>query len=678
MAADLVGIGLWRWFADRPLPKVDAMPLSAGDILALGELWQSAGEGPDKASGQWFTPPALIRRLLDQWAGEWLADQVPGLGWDGQTLVGTLHESEAVGLLRHWQELKVIDPAMGAGDWLCVWFQLHQAVGRSLARRCGQEPPSVAATLLGLHGIDRDGQAVALAEIRLGLLTGAVPPVEHLCVADSLVGDQEAWAGGHFDLVLGNPPYVSTRRLSASTDRHALQECFGYADDLYVHFIDRGLQALNPGGWLLFIVSDTFRTTITKTRLRRLLLAHRLQRLESLPGDAFSATVATVALMIRRLPPQSTLQVPPYGSVPLAELLLGPRQVLIDASPLSRERLRELRPHWEPLLETWADVLRNVRRQQEAVTAIERHWEGLRPGDWTLLGLLCDGGVGLQTGDNSAMLAVRADSEAGQHAWRRQAELLQAWRANPQLQAHLPAEAGFEVGLAALRRHFSAAALGLKRGEVWRIIDPVDVADPMVWPADWRWDGAPTGAVWVPYEKGDPDGRRWVHDNPFLIRWDRAAVAGLRASGRGRGEPVLRNPQFFFRPGVTWSNMSSHSLKARLQPPCVFDVGSMTLFPAVTWLDPLVLLAWLNAAPTTALLKAYVNHTLNFQINDLRLLPIPVPGEADAAALRELAGQAVQRGVGGATTDIEARISALVGACYGPAWCALGGAVGVS
>jgi hypothetical protein len=110
----------------------------------------------------------------------------------------------------------------------------------------------------------------------------------------------------------------------------------------------------------------------------------------------------------------------------------------------------------------------------------------------------------------------------------------------------------------------------------------------------------------------------------------------------------------------------------------VFDVGSMTLFPAVTWLDPLVLLAWLNAAPTTALLKAYVNHTLNFQINDLRLLPIPVPGEADAAALRELAGQAVQRGVGGATTDIEARISALVGACYGPAWCALGGAVGVS
>jgi hypothetical protein len=672
-AHDLAEAMPWRWFGNRDLPDVDATPLSAEAVLSFGELWQAAGDGPDKASGQWFTPPALIERLLNRWATDWLSDQMPHLAWDGHAITGPLADHHARRLLDRWRSLAVIDPAMGAGDWLCGWFRLHQAVGRALAGVAGEAAPTVAESLQTVHGIDRDEQAVALAEVRLALLTGSLPPTTQLQVGDSLVAADERWPLAAFDVVIGNPPYVSTRRLGDAGNRRDLLDAFGYADDLYAHFIDRGLQALKPGGWLLFIVSDTFRTTITKARLRHLLLANGLHRLEPLPADAFAATVATVALTVRRQPPGALVDVPPYGPIPLSDLRLGPRDVLVDPSPWHRERLRELRPHWELLLQSWGEILQNARRQQDAASAIARHRLDLKPGDWSLLGLLCDGGVGLQTGDNGSRLAVRADREAGQAALQRQAELQQAWRGDRRLADLLPVSAAFEDQLAALLAHVPPARLGLRRGEVWRVVDPALIADPVAWPEDWRLHGVPGDPVWVPYEKGDPQGRRWVHGNPFLIRWDRAAVTALRQSGRGRGEPVLRNPQFFFRPGVTWSNMSSHSLKARLQPPCVFDVGSMTLFPAVAWLDPLVLLAWLNAAATTVIIKAYLNHTLNFQINDLRLLPIRVPTAPVAAALRQLAAEAVQRGPGAAAGDLETRITTLVGSCYGPEWAALAG-----
>jgi hypothetical protein len=668
LAAALWSAGLsdhpWRWFHGQALPALPPAALAPDDVMILGELWQAAGQGSDKASGQWFTPHALIGRLLDQWANDWLTDQASGLSWDGQVLAGAVAVPQARALLAKWTGLAVIDPAMGAGEWLCGWFRLHQALGGALAGRAAATAPDAADSLQTLMGIDRDERAVSLAEIRLALLSGVTPAADRLVAADSLMSADDDWAPRSFDLVVGNPPYVSTRRLGATINRSALLARFGYADDLYAHFIDRGLQALRPGGWLLYIVSDTFRTTVTKTRLRRQLLAHRLHRLESLPADAFAATVATLALTVRHLAPAATIDLPPHGPVPLSDILLGPRQALIDPSGQSRERLAALRPHWEPLLARWADTLQNVRRQRDEAAAIADHRRSLKAGDWTLLGLICDGGVGLQTGDNSQVLAVRADSDAGARALTRQSELLRTWRNAPNLQSPLPAGASMAQGLTLLRDHGPPAGLGLRRGEVWRVIDPADVADPSTWPEDWRRHGAEHGPVWVPYEKGDPQGRRWVHENPFLIRWDREAVAALRRSARGRGQPVMRNPQFFFRPGVTWSNMSSHSLKARLQPPCVFDVGSMTLFPAVPWLDPLVLLAWLNAGPTTTLLKAYLNHTLNFQINDLRLLPVPVPTPQTAAVLRDLAAQAVALSPTGDTGHLEGALSAIVAGCY--------------
>ncbi|MBC7544738.1 MAG: hypothetical protein H7338_18600, partial [Candidatus Sericytochromatia bacterium] len=125
-----------RWFQGRAIASSEAGGMAPPMVLALGEFWQSVGTIPDKVSGQWFTPTHLVVRLLDQWAGDWLTARVTDVRWDGEALQGSLTAARAAEILRAWCALRVVDPAMGAGDWLCGWVLLHRRMGTALADRC--------------------------------------------------------------------------------------------------------------------------------------------------------------------------------------------------------------------------------------------------------------------------------------------------------------------------------------------------------------------------------------------------------------------------------------------------------------------------------------------------------------------------------------------------------------
>jgi hypothetical protein len=55
-----------------------------------------------------------------------------------------------------------------------------------------------------------------------------------------------------FDAILGNPPYISTQTSSEFSYRDALGPRFGFADDLYVHFVFQSFRILREGGPLRF------------------------------------------------------------------------------------------------------------------------------------------------------------------------------------------------------------------------------------------------------------------------------------------------------------------------------------------------------------------------------------------------------------------------------------------
>ena len=78
-----------------------------------------------------------------------------------------------------------------------------------------------------------------------------------------------------FDILIANPPYISTKGVSTA-DKKLFEAEFGFSDDTYNLFFFKGFSLLCKGGCITYITPKTFWTTQTKRSLRDLLLANTL------------------------------------------------------------------------------------------------------------------------------------------------------------------------------------------------------------------------------------------------------------------------------------------------------------------------------------------------------------------------------------------------------------------
>lgn len=114
---------------------------------------------------------------------------------------------------------------------------------------------------------------------------------------------------GGFDVVIMNPPYVSTQGASELDYVPDLTAKLGFNDDLYVFFAFRSfglphfLGIARPGGVVCYIASDTFFTLQTKTRMRQLLQSRDLRVL--VQCDPFKQTVDTAIFLALNQPSES-------------------------------------------------------------------------------------------------------------------------------------------------------------------------------------------------------------------------------------------------------------------------------------------------------------------------------------------------------------------------------------
>jgi hypothetical protein len=122
-----------------------------------------------------------------------------------------------------------------------------------------------------------------------------------------------------------------------------------------------------------------------------------------------------------------------------------------------------------------------------------------------------------------------------------------------------------------------------------------------------------TGKRWFPYMKGGPF-RRWYGNQEWVLAFDARHYRILAESGNR-----LPSRQFYFRPGITYSAVSSRGFSARLSPGgFLFDAGGSSLFPR----DLHLTLACLNSRVAAAALQV-LNPTINFQAGDLGRVPMP-------------------------------------------------------
>jgi len=187
----------------------------------------------------------------------------------------------------NYEKIRVLDPACGSGSFLIKAFDVinehytkhdkNYSQTELDFKTGGAFTTKVKILKNNIFGVDLDKQAVEIAQMNLLLKIaekGHRLPLlqQNIKCGNSLIADSEIsgdkafkWEDeykqimqeGGFDAVVGNPPYVRQEELSAI--KPYLQQHYqvynGMAD-LFVYFIEQGMNKLKEGGYFGIIVSN--------------------------------------------------------------------------------------------------------------------------------------------------------------------------------------------------------------------------------------------------------------------------------------------------------------------------------------------------------------------------------------------------------------------------------------
>ncbi len=205
-------------------------------------------------------------------------------------------------------------------------------------------------------------------------------------------------------------------------------------------------------------------------------------------------------------------------------------------------------------------------------------------------------------------------------------------------------------------RHF-LAGIDRRYPGLTRTISHSDLA-AQVTPAE-QTNGIPAHKPhWVPLAKGEGMGEYWKPPS-VAIDWSEASVAELRRRdafpGRTSRKPRFQNRDFYFKPGLTYSVVSSAHLSVRLMPPgWIFsDKGSGIFTDDGT--DERFVLGYLNSALATYFMKKLINTTATAHLGYIEKLPYRRP----AADVERAVAERVEAIVAALKADTDADIAAL-------------------
>jgi hypothetical protein len=152
-----------------------------------------------------------------------------------------------------------------------------------------------------------------------------------------------------------------------------------------------------------------------------------------------------------------------------------------------------------------------------------------------------------------------------------------------------------------------------------------------------RKEAEDSGLKWFPYNKGG-ERRRWYGNNEYVVNWEKDGKEIKEfadADGKQRSRP--QNKDWYFKPSITWSFVTTTAFTARLSPKgSLFDIGGSSVFPPDDM--AMCLLALLNSKIAFSLMKMQ-NPTLNFQVGNVGTIPVIVPENKDR--IQELAQECV-------------------------------------
>jgi len=233
-----------------------------------------------RSLGIYYTPRSVVDIIREQVDLHWTAPDIP----------------------------KILEPACGAAAFL------RPMAGWLAGRWQDASPEQLAENLVG---IDRDPRAVTLAQQTLGRTFASLydrVPAFSVYQGDFLATSPDGAplvrgepATEAFDVVVGNPPFLSYRALKALSPRDAEQyrstfgDTVGGETNLAVYFIIQALRVLRPNGLLGFVVPRRLLRG-SDAQIRRTMLEHAelLSVVDLGLKSVFRGADETTALVIMR------------------------------------------------------------------------------------------------------------------------------------------------------------------------------------------------------------------------------------------------------------------------------------------------------------------------------------------------------------------------------------------
>lgn len=300
-----------KLFAKHPLESLPFSPNTLSRIIS--ELYGSInGYKYDFSAisgdllGSIYERYLTFTQLPDSDRTEKSKRKLRGIFYTPESIVNYLLSNTIDALLKSGRapsSLKVLDPACGSGSFLIDAFE--RIVKARSSRQDSNLLDLLDTATKNIYGIDIDEQATEIAKLNILLrclqsdaqlpdlsaniisANTLLSPGLHSTVGglgDTPIEDTpfsleqnfpEVAETGGFDLVVGNPPYVFARDKSFSKSMKAyLTENFEVAQyqlNTYALFIEKALNLLREGGYLAFIVPNTWLTIQTHKTLRQLL-----------------------------------------------------------------------------------------------------------------------------------------------------------------------------------------------------------------------------------------------------------------------------------------------------------------------------------------------------------------------------------------------------------------------
>lgn len=522
---------------------------------------------------QLYTPDWVIDFLLQnclvsQWQGQSAKQLFP-------FFLGTDNEKK----LAPACDLQMIDPACGSGHFLLKAFDLFVQLYKTEGIPANEAIPQLLST--NIAGADIDPVALWICALALFLkclryqpsISNVVPKLAHaqMLTSSSMLGSLSPhWEtapihplGQRYDCVATNPPYIGRKLLDRSLKAELKASYPLCHQDLCAAFLSKGLDLLKPGGRLGLIGQSTLMYLPTYSKFRQHLLEkHKLISIVEAGTGVF----------------------PLQGGEKVNSALY-----VIESASESNEHRDFPTKFFD---------LSNVKHKSAELQSLIFQTSSAS--------FTSSASSSLPSPYNSSTSPTASFYSKKQSFFTGQRHYSFNYRCPPIL-IDLFKKCTTLGDIAEVRQ-------GLATTDNERFVRLC-----------WEVDPKEIGTRWFPYVKGAGTERWWAPIN-HVIDWKdngaeiKAAVARAYPYLKGKTAWVVKNEQFYFRRGLTFSFVNSRALAVRKLPAgCIFDVAGSAIFA-----DPdeeAFLLGYLNSSFIQCIARLF-NPTINFQVGDLRALPI--------------------------------------------------------